>query len=350
MITRESFSIGWIQKQRKKYAKADPRLIERQIYAFELVGLLATSGKPFVFKGGTSLLLLLPSAHRLSIDVDIVGNFTLDEIVSFSRGSVFSRVEEDNRGVSKVPKRHFKFFYRSNIDDRESYILLDVLYSEHGYPKLLKLPIRSPIFLVDEHLSVDVPTINGILGDKLTAYAPNTIGVPFGRSKSMEIIKQLFDIGELFDACDDLSEVSSSYSALQKQESAYRQNVATFDEVLNDTIETSFLLCQSRLKGSIENENIQELHQGIKQIQSYLLGTPYRMEEARLSAAKAAFIATVIKNKKGKIDLNDLRYEDSMIQEIGTVALDGKYFILNKLKATQTETFYYWSLISQTGR
>lgn len=52
------------------------------------------------------------------------------------------------------------------------------------------------------------------------------------------------------------------------------------------------------MKGSIENENIQELHKGIKQIQSYLLGTPYTIEEARLSAAKAAFITTVIKNKK----------------------------------------------------
>src|ERR1051326_368358 len=350
MIARESFSIRWIQRQRKKYAGADPRLIERQIYAFELVGLLATFGKPFVFKGGTSLHLLLPSAHRLSIDVDIVGDFNLDEIVSFSRGSVFSRVEEDNRGMTKIPKRHFKFFYRSNIDDRESYILLDVLYSEHGYPKLLKLPIQSPMFLVDEHLSVEVPTINGILGDKLTAYAPNTIGVPFGRNKSMEIIKQLFDIGKLFDVCDDLSEVRSSYTTLQKQERAYRQNVTTFDEGLNDTIETSFLLCQSRLKGSMENESIEELHRGIKQIQSYLLDTPYRIEDARLSAAKASFIAAAIKNKREKIELNDVRYAESIIGEIGTVSLDGKYFILNKLKATQTETFYYWSLISQTGK
>jgi predicted nucleotidyltransferase component of viral defense system len=73
-----------------------------------------------VFKGGTSLHLLLPSAHRLSIDVDIVGDFTLDDVVSLSRGKVFSRVEEDNRVMSRVPKRHFKFFYQSNIDDGES--------------------------------------------------------------------------------------------------------------------------------------------------------------------------------------------------------------------------------------
>jgi len=347
VITKESFSNEWIQKQRKKYPKADPKLIERQIYAFEIVGLLVKSRNIFVFKGGTSLLLLLPIAHRLSIDVDVVGDFSFDELISISKESVFVRIEEDERQESNIPKKHFKFFYLSNIDERESYVLLDVLYSEHGYPKLLKLPLKCSIFQVDENLSVNAPTIDGILGDKLTAYAPNTIGVPFGKRKSMEIIKQLFDIGELFDACDDLSEISASYKAIKEQECKYRTNVYTLEDVLHDTIETSFLLCQSRLKGSIDNKNIQELHQGIKQIQSYLLGATYRIEEARLCAAKAAFVATVIMNKKENIDLKEIRYTDSKIQDIATTTLDGKYSILNKLKAIQTEMFYYWSLISQ---
>ena len=347
MIVKESFSKRWIQDQRRTYPRADPRLIERQIYAFELVGLLARSGKPFVFKGGTSLLLLLPKAHRLSIDVDIVGDFSLGEVLTLSKESVFIRVEEDRRGEGGIPKKHFKFFYLSNIDDRESYILLDILNSEHGYPILLSLPIQCAIFEVDEHLSVDVPTINGILGDKLTAYAPNTVGVPFGKGKSMEIIKQLFDVGTLFDACDDLSEVSSSYRAIQKQERKYLMDPPTFDEALDDTIDTSFLLCQTRLRGSIENDNTRELHQGIKQIQSYLLGTPYRIEEARLAAAKAALIATAIRKRKEEIVLNDVRYADSKIQELSEVTLDGKLSILNKLRSTQTEAFYYWWLTSR---
>lgn len=347
VISKESFSKDWISKQRGIYPKADPQLIERQLYAFELVGLLAKLGKPFVFKGGTSLLLLLPTAHRLSIDIDIVGNFRLEELISLSKSSIFIRAEEDERRESKVPKRHFKYFYRSNIDGRESYVLLDVLSSEHGYPKLITLPIQSPIFRVEEKLSVAVPTINGILGDKLTAYAPKTIGVPFGAGKSMEIIKQLLDIGELFGACDDLAEVSSSYSAFEKQERSYRENVFNVDEVLNDTIETSYFLCQSQLKGCTDNGDIQELHQGIKQIQSYLLGAPFRIEDARLSAAKAAFIATAIRKNKLDLDLRDARYTELMTQQIASVTLEGRLAILNRLKSTQTETFYYWWLISK---
>lgn len=109
MITKESFSNEWIQKQRKKYPKADPKLIERQIYAFEIVGLLVKSRNIFVFKGGTSLLLLLPTAHRLSIDVDVVGDFSFDELISISKESVFVRIEEDKRQESNIPKRHFKW-------------------------------------------------------------------------------------------------------------------------------------------------------------------------------------------------------------------------------------------------
>jgi hypothetical protein len=347
MISKMCFSAPWIAKQRELYPKADPHLIERQIYAFELVGLLAGSGRSFVFKGGTSLLLLLPAAHRLSIDVDIVGDFSIDELVPLSKAGVFVRVEEDKRKESRIPKKHFKFFYLSSIDKNESYVLLDVLYSEHGYPRLQKVPIQCAIFQVDEKLDVDTPTTNGILGDKLTAYAPNTIGVPFGKQKSMEIVKQLFDIGELFGACDDVSEAGLSYNSLQRQECAYRQSAATVDETLSDSIETSFLLCQSQLKGSIDNEDIRELHRGIKQIKSYLLGKPYRIEDARLSAAKAAYIATAIQKRKEKIKLIDIRYGDTKIQDLAQVTLEGKLSILNKLKATQTEAFYYWWLISR---
>jgi predicted nucleotidyltransferase component of viral defense system len=180
VIAKESFAKTWIEKQRKQYPKADPQLIERQIYAFELVGLLAKSGKPFVFKGGTSLLLLLPTTHRLSIDIDIVGTFSVEDLAALTKSSVFQRVEENERSKTSIPKKHFKFYYTSAIDERETYVLLDVLYSEHGYPRTQSLPLKSQFFNADEQIKVEVPTIDGILGDKLTAFAPNTTGVPFG--------------------------------------------------------------------------------------------------------------------------------------------------------------------------
>jgi len=347
MISKESFSASWIQKQRKEYPKADPRLIERQIYAFELVGLLAQTGKKFVLKGGTSLLLLLPKAHRLSIDVDVVGDFELKDLQPVVKGSFFYRVGEDERRKKKIPKRHFKFFYTSAIDDRESYVLLDVLDADHGYPQLLSLSVKNDMFHVEDNVTVQVPTINGIFGDKLTAFAPNTIGVPYGQQKSMEIVKQLFDIGELFNESTELGEIMGSYKAIQKQESIYHEGHPSLEKIIEDTIGTSLSFCQSRLKGGIVNSKVEELHQGIKQIQSYLMGSPYRIDEARISASKAAFIATAILLNQRNMHLKDVRFDRSKIVELKDVQLGGRFEILNKLKSTQTEAFYYWWQIEQ---
>ena len=44
-----------------------------------------------------------------------------------------------------------------------------------------------------EDLKVNLPDKNCILGDKLTAFAPHTTGIPTGEDKELEIKKQLFD-------------------------------------------------------------------------------------------------------------------------------------------------------------
>jgi hypothetical protein len=346
MIDRESFSREWILQQRTAYPKADPQLIERQIFAFALLGLLSETGRDFVFKGGTSLLLLLPAAHRLSIDVDIVGDFDFNQLERLIPDSVFSGVKEDERERSVIPKRHFKYFYTSVIDRKTSYVLLDVLYAEHGYPEVQRLPIQHHLFRADHGTTVTVPTIDGILGDKLTAFAPNTIGVPHGSRKSMEIIKQLFDVGELFDSGTDLDQIRKSYKTIHRQEAAFRNKKFSIAETTQDTIDSAFLLCQAGLRGSFENEKTVELQQGIRQIQSYLLNAPFRIDEARVAAAKAAWLSGMVKSTNSA-SLADIRYHESKLSQIQDESLSGNWKILNRLKSTQTEAFYYWWLLSR---
>lgn len=48
-----------------------------------------------------------------------------------------------------------------------------------------------------EALKVTVPDIDSILGDKLTAFAPHTSGIPIDVGKNMEIMKQMYDISSL---------------------------------------------------------------------------------------------------------------------------------------------------------
>jgi predicted nucleotidyltransferase component of viral defense system len=295
VIVDKSFTKEWIQTQHAANKGADPGLIERQIYAFALLHYLAKSGKEFIFKGGTSLHLILPDHKRLSTDVDIVGSFTSEELQKLIAKTRFVRVEENIRKQNNIPKRHFKFFYTSSIDGRESYVLLDTLEAKHTYPKIEEKLIASKLFETDEKVKVKIPTLEGILGDKLTVFAPHTVGIRYGHDKSMEIVKQLFDIGELFDYCRDVKAMTESYNATQAQESKYRKSNPSRNESLDDTIGTSFLVSQYLLKGFTSNAEIKEIATGLKQIENHLLGVPFKIDHARIAAAKIALWLSLLR-------------------------------------------------------
>ncbi|MFA6681104.1 MAG: hypothetical protein WCS35_03650, partial [Sphaerochaeta sp.] len=59
----------------------------------------------------------------------------------------------------------------------------------------------------EPYVKETVPSVNCILGDKLTAFAPHTTGIPFGVDKELEIIKQLYDVSVLVDAHDNYDDV-----------------------------------------------------------------------------------------------------------------------------------------------
>ena len=71
MVMAESFTRERIQDIRSSYA-VDSAILERSIFALALLEALASVGMPFIFKGGTSLLLLLEQPRRLSTDIDII--------------------------------------------------------------------------------------------------------------------------------------------------------------------------------------------------------------------------------------------------------------------------------------
>ena len=73
MINSESRTREWIESLHKQYSYIkDASLLEKTIRAFSLLESLVRSGCPFIFKGGTALMLHLGSSRRLSIDIDIV--------------------------------------------------------------------------------------------------------------------------------------------------------------------------------------------------------------------------------------------------------------------------------------
>lgn len=247
MFSPDQLTAAALQKQARNLGGCNQDILERSLYALTLLGYLAESGLPFIFKGGTSLLLHLPQVRRLSIDIDIVCGekpAVVDEIVArLGTLAPFLRSEEHRRGhFRELPqRRHFKFYYRSAIGNQpEVPILLDVVEESRIRHRIVKRPIQTSFIKPEREIMVNLPTVESLLGDKLTAFAPTTVGVPLRLAggqpgNSMQVVKQLFDIGVLFEAATNFAEVAATYDAVQQMESEYRGNKHSREASLTDS-------------------------------------------------------------------------------------------------------------------
>lgn len=83
-----------------------------------------------------------------------------------------------------------------------------------GSPGTLSEQLNHLLTLEGEPVIVNVQRKADLLSDKLTAFVPNTTGIPYFKGEkdcSMEIIKQLFDIASLFDVTNDLTVVAEAF-------------------------------------------------------------------------------------------------------------------------------------------
>lgn len=349
MIDPISFSKDWIFsfKQDKTYKKINPPVLEKMIQALALLEQLALHQLDFIFKGGTSLVLLLGKPSRLSVDIDIITQSDRDSIEQVLQKVVdtahFDRFELDERRSYQkgIPKAHYFLYYQSELNNKANYILLDILFEDNLYPELLSVPIDSPWLKTAGQLQmVNVPSINSILGDKLTAFAPTTIGIPYTKndvSMSMEISKQLFDLGCLLDEVTDLDIAYQSFQKIAQEELAYRglSDTITIENVLDDTIETALLLAKrERNKKEPDTSRFRELHNGLKRFQSFLMTGKFNIEQAIETAAKVAYLAACFKHAQPKSFTN--------LAEANNLIENQNYNFLNRYRKVKNTTYLYW--------
>jgi len=351
MINLNEISSEWLNQFSKQHRNADKILAEKVIRALLLLEGLANQKLSFVFKGGTALMLHFNSTKRLSIDIDIIlpndsdsyRNKDLESVLdAIIKEQGFLRKELQLRSTtSKIKKEHYKFFYtplhKTNKD--EEYVLLDILFEKVNYENLISLPIQSDFVpIIDKPLSVNVPSLEDILGDKLTAFAPNTTGIPYFKnddSMSMEIIKQLYDIGNLFDTVTDLYTIKTTFYRFAKTEIDYRNSEGINEnDVLEDIYQTALCIVS---RGTDGKGDFIELQNGIGRISRFIFSESYHIEKAIAHASKAAYLSTLIfLNAKtiAKFE-NPLQLKDWQIDE----PLNNQ---LNKLKKSNPEAFFYW--------
>lgn len=295
MIDRRVYELEYIRALQERY-HTDPGLLERAIYAFGLLEALRLVGMPFIFKGGTSLMLLLDHPMRLSTDIDILvepGTVVDEYIDQAGRIFPFLHREEDTRaGKNGIIKRHFKFAYASPIRQTPFYILLDIVYAPSDYAATTQREIRNDLLLTaGENLLVEIPTADCLLGDKLTAFAPHTTGVPLGTGKDLEIAKQLYDVAVLTDYITDYSMFAETYHAAVAVETGYRGQDWTAADVLGDTIRACISIIS---RGHSDPDDYDEYLIGIKGLRNHVLDLSYSTDEATWRACTVMHLASCL--------------------------------------------------------
>jgi hypothetical protein len=351
VILESSFTKEWLLEVNKNLGwnrkEAQLKNLEKAIAALHLLECLAVAKIDFIFKGGTSLLLLLRKIYRLSVDIDLIveqpiadPDKTFSEVCALSK--IFTRFEQQERESDGVfDTEHYKFFYRPFADDtEESYILLDLYLIENPYANVIETELASDILrTVGENVRVRMPDVDSILGDKLTAFAPTTIGIslsaePGHRPKRVEVLKQLYDIGNLFDRAINAGNIRQTYQTVARHEIEKFGLEISPEDVLHDTMRYALIIGGG---GKSEKEQYDTIAKGYKDFNKFVSDLSFDESQAVLSASKAAYMAQTLLSGESVLE----RYADT-VDMLDWEITDATFKSFNDYKYSNPEAFFYW--------
>lgn len=343
-IKNKEFLKQTIDTIKKNNKSANLELLEKTTGALLLVECLVNEGLNFVFKGGTSLVILLDEIKRFSVDVDIITEEDKEDVRGrlenvIKHQDFFTRVEENvrtNSASKRIDLQHFKFFFNSVINDSEKFILLDIAFEKCIYPKVECKKIECSKINVKSNMEVKLPSIESILGDKLTVLATNTTGISYDSSKELELMKQLYDVDKLFDNTENINIVKESFVNIATRELIYRGlNEFTYEEVLDDIKK----FCEDVILLRKEHNAI--ISSGITKMSGFITQGKFLIDKEVLTAAsKVLYLVKLIKNDEEVIE----RYYKNF--NVNNVEIPREYRKRLKTMHSFNEEAYYYVLKS----
>lgn len=222
------------------------------------------------------------------------------------------------------------------------HVLLDVVTESNVLRHIVERPVNTAFLDVGSPSAVKMPCLESLLADKLTAFAPGSIGVPLTAQFSQQVIKQLFDIAQLYDHARDLQILAEDNQNAFQAEVGYRGFTGSHSDYLDDVIQAAFHLCALDLKGAPKhNDGQQRLYRrGIIQLSNHLVSTAFRLPEAKIAAAKAARLAMFLKSRDISSGLPVFDPAESAALRNEQIA--EPFACLNRLKSFAPEVFFYW--------
>lgn len=359
MFAERCFSKAWLEAEARRQG-TQAVVLEKSIYALLLVGRLRRAGLDFVFKGGTSLMLHFDTVRRLSIDVDIASLEDLDKVrqvldavcdqAPFLRWS-----PQEWRNGENPPTKYFQVVYTSALDGNPAAVQLDVLEVANGYAQVEEKPIGVAFLEVVEPQTVPVPTLDCLLGDKLAAFAPSTIGILYQPThrvtgeptepRPILVMKQLFDVGELLLRARDPELVAATYHEHFAQQNRYRGGAFTLEQALGDTLDAAYWLSQIDLRPAEENDKTTFFREGQRALNSHLVGARFTMQSAKAAASRAAHLAMAIRS--GRMDGVLGPIASPAVDVLRTQRIAGNWNKLDRLRNVDIEAFHRWYLAHQ---
>lgn len=175
------------------------------------------------------------------------------------------------------------------------------MFEDNGYETLITKEIHNIFLLTSgENYHVQLPSIESILGDKLTAFAPHTTGIEFEYvnnkgnkvEKTLEFIKQFLDVSQLIEVVSNPETVRKTYNTVVANEIRYRGIEVTPEDCLLDTFKATLSILS---KGSLYPEDYSYLLKGIRKIQNHIFGFSFNGEVAyKFAAPVLLFVAKMI--------------------------------------------------------
>ncbi len=346
MIINESFTKEWIDSfiNPRAKKKIQPDLLEKMIHALALLEHLAQNEVNYIFKGGTCITLLLDSPNRFSIDVDITTSTdqknleeVLNKIIEISHFT--SWTPDERKNPLEIPKAHYVFEFDSVYNKNSNNILLDVIFDEITHTETKQVSIDNEWISTKEPIiEANVPSIDSVIGDKLTAFAPTTIGVSYQKDKDVEIIKQLYDINYLLSYAENLQIIKTTFVAVSEKQFEYQKKDLTQNNVLDDIFQTALIIARRDKNTGEDIVKFQELFEGIRNFNPFLIEGYFRIEQAQAASARVAYLASKLQNE----DYSELEVYSSDIDIRELEIKNMRYHFLNRFKRTNPEAFYYW--------
>jgi hypothetical protein len=219
---------------------APAHLCELVVHCLELVSQLSHAGLAYRFKGGNSLLLLLEQPERFSIDADIVTTTPKAALIELV-GRIADSCEAFTRWESRqpqtkpwLPMMSFKLFFNSVYQSPDdAYVMLDVVLEPPPYPGVVK-PVRCG-HLYESAAQVEVPSVSGLIGDKLLTLGPSTLGIPVGKGKEAQRLKHVFDVARLLQEEYDARAVRQASLGCVAQEERIQRHSYSWTQIVEDT-------------------------------------------------------------------------------------------------------------------